>query len=200
MLLDLSSGDPIIGYIKWISAFLIVLAPWLIVRTDNNLVRKSTWIIWYLAILMLSALYLGLLTYHYMGIQLGFNHEGNPMDRFMILCGIISIVPFIVAAKKGLLPKPFQVGVMVAFGLLILIGPALYNSVALSIFTQGGGEFDPGSGDYSGEVYTPVDSTISWTAATNIGLFVCNLIPLLVLVSIWKIGSQKSVVTVQSIE
>ena len=44
MLLDLSSGDPIIGYIKWISAFLIVLAPWLIVRTDNNLVRKSTWV------------------------------------------------------------------------------------------------------------------------------------------------------------
>ena len=74
-------------------------------------------------------------------------------------------------------------------GLLVLIGPPVLNSVALNIYTQGGGEFDSGQGDYSSEVSTPLDQD-SWNLANGIGLVICNLIPLLIFVTIWVLGKR----------
>jgi hypothetical protein len=146
--------------------------------------------VWSLAIVFLTALYLGFLTYHYIGPQFGFSIDGNPMNAWMIALGLLSVVPFIFAASKGGVERPFRRALTVAFGVLVLIGPPLLNSVALNIYTQGGGEFDSGQGDSSGEVLTPIDQE-SWSFANGIGLLVCNLIPLLIFLTIW-LSSKRS--------
>ena len=168
----------------------LLLAPWGIVRTTSTLVRRCLWAVWSLAIVFLTALYLGFLTYHYIGPQFGFSIDGNPMNAWMIALGLLSVVPFIFAASKGGVERPFRRALTVAFGVLVLIGPPLLNSVALNIYTQGGGEFDSGQGDSSGEVLTPIDQE-SWSFANGIGLLVCNLIPLLIFLTIW-LSSKRS--------
>ena len=188
VLMEFSSNDPVIGYIKWISAITIVILPWLFLHREmRRWLRNVLGIVWMMSILSLSALYLGFLTYHYMGFQLGFNHQGNPMDWFMIITGILGATPFIRAAKNGTLEKPIKTAILVGVAMLIVMGPAIYNSVALSVYLQGDGEFDGGEGDYSGEEYDPTEPE-AWAQAGNIGLFVCNLVPAIIVIGIWRLS------------
>ena len=71
--------------------------------------------------------------------------------------------------------------------MLIVMGPAIYNSVALSVYLQGDGEFDGGEGDYAGEEYDPTEPE-AWAQAGNIGLFVCNLVPAIIVIGIWRLS------------
>ena len=183
----LMSSDPIVGQIKWISAIAIVTLPWLFLRVKRRDARLALGLVWLMSIITLTALYLGLLTYHYIGPQLGFNHQGNPMDWFMIITGIISVIPFILAAKKGSLEMPKRTAVLAAVAMLIVMGPAIYNAVAFNIYLQDGGDFDPGEGDYAGEVYTPTEPE-AWAQAGNVGLFVCNLVPTIIFIGIWRLN------------
>ena len=182
--------DPVLVIGRVLAISVLLVAPWGIVRTTSTLFRRCLWVMWFLAIAFLTALYLGFLTYHYIGPQLGFSIDGNSMNAWMIALELLSVIPFILAARKGRIEKPLDLAVIVAFGALLLVGPPILNSVALNIYTQGGGEFDSGQGDYSGEVSTPVDQA-SWGFANGIGLFVCNLIPLLIFITIW-LSSKRS--------
>ena len=184
MLMNAHYDDTILVVGRLLAIATLLVAPWGIVGTTSTLVRRFLWAVWFLAIVFLAALYLGLLTYHYTGSQLGFSIDGNSMNVWMIALGLFSIIPFILAARKGRVEKPFDFAVIVAFGVLLLVGPPIFNSVALNIYTQGGGEFDSGQGDPSGEVSTPIDQE-SWSFANGVGLLVCNLIPLLIFISIW---------------
>ena len=184
MLMNAHYDDTILVVGRLLAIATLLAAPWGIVRTTSSLVRRCLWVMWFLAIVFLAALYLGFLTYHYIGPQFGFSIDGNPMNAWMIALGLLSILPFIFGASKGGVERPFRFALAVAFGVLLLIGPPVLNSVALNIYTQGGGEFDSGQGDYSGEVSTPIDQE-SWNFANSIGLLVCNLIPLLIFISIW---------------
>lgn len=190
MLMNAHYDDTILVVGRLLAIAALLVAPWAIVRTTSTLVRRCLWAVWSLAIVFLAALYLGFLTYHYIGPQLGFSVNGNSMNVWMIGLGLFSVVPFILAARKGSIEKPFDLGVIVAFGVLLLVGPPVLNSVALNIYTQGGGGFDSGQGDYSGEVSTPIDKE-SWSFANGIGLLVCNLIPLLIFITIW-LSSKRS--------
>lgn len=181
------SSDPIVGQIKWISAIAIVTLPWLLLRVKRRDARLALGLVWLMSIITLSALYLGFLTYHYMGPLLGFNHQGNPMDWFMIITGIFSAIPFVWAAKNGTLEKPIKTAILVGVAMLIVMGPAIYNSVALSVYLQGDGEFDGGEGDHSGEEYDPTEPE-AWAQAGNIGLFVCNLVPAIIFMGIWRLS------------
>ena len=184
MLMNAHYDDTILVVGRLLAIATLLIAPWGIVRTTSTLVRRCLWAVWSLAIVFLAALYLGFLTYHYIGPQLGFSIDGNSMNMWMIALGLFSIIPFILAARKGRVEKPFDFAVIVAFGVLLLVGPPILNSVALNIYTQGGGEFDSGQGDHTGEVSTPIDQG-SWSFANGVGLLVCNLIPLLIFISIW---------------
>ena len=195
MLMNAHYDDTILAVGRLLAISTLLIAPWSIVRTTSTLVRRCLLVMWTLAIVFLAALYLGFLTYHYMGPQLGFSIDGNSMNVWMITLGLLSTIPFILAARKGRVEKPFNLAVIVAFGVLLLVGPPVLNSVALNIYTQGGGEFDSGQGDSSGEVSTPIDQE-SWSFANGIGLLVCNLIPLLIFLTIWlssKRSNMKSV-------
>ena len=180
----LASNDPIVGYIKWISTIAIVTLPWIFLRVKKRDARLALGLVWMIGIITLTALYLGLLTYHYVGPQFGFRHQGNPMDWFMIITGIISVIPFVLAAKNGSLEMPRRTAVLVAVVTLIVMGPAIYNAVAFNIYLQGGGDFDPGEGDYAGEIYTPTESE-AWAQAGNIALVVCNLVSVIIFMGIW---------------
>ena len=184
MLMNAHYDDTILVVGRLLAIATLLVAPWGIVGTTSTLVRRFLWAVWFLSIVFLAALYLGFLTYHYIGSQLGFSIDGNSMNVWMIALGLFSIIPFILAARKGRVEKPFDFAVIVAFGVLLLVGPPIFNSVALNIYTQGGGEFDSGQGDSSGEVSTPIDQE-SWSFANGVGLLVCNLIPLLIFISIW---------------
>ena len=190
MLMNAHYDDTILVVGRLLAIAVLLFAPWGIVRTTSTLFRQGLWAMWFLAIVFLAALYLGFLTYHYIGPQLGFSIDGNPMNAWMIALGLFSVIPFLLVARKGEDEKPFDLAVIVAFGVLLLVGPPILNSVALNIYTQGGGEFDSGQGDSSGEVSTPVDSG-SWSFANGVGLLVCNLIPLLVFITIW-LSSKRS--------
>ena len=195
MLMNAQYDDTILAVGRLLAISTLLIAPWSIVRTTSTLIRRCLLVMWTLAIVFLAALYLGFLTYHYMGPQLGFSIDGNSMNVWMITLGLLSTIPFILAARKGRVEKPFNLAVIVAFGVLLLVGPPVLNSVALNIYTQGGGEFDSGQGDSSGEVSTPIDQE-SWSFANGIGLLVCNLIPLLIFLTIWlssKRSNMKSV-------
>ena len=185
--MSLMASDPIVGQIKWISAIAIVTLPWLLLRVKRRDARLALGLVWLMSIITLSALYLGFLTYHYMGPLLGFNHQGNPMDWFMIITGILGAIPFLRVAKNGTLEKPIETAILVGVAMLIVMGPAIYNSVALSVYLQGDGEFDGGEGDYSGEEYDPTEPE-AWAQAENIGLFVCNLVPAIIVFGIWRLS------------
>ena len=191
MLMNAHYDDTILVVGRVLAIATLLVAPWGIVRTASSFVRRCLWAMWFLATAFLAALYLGFLTYHYMGPQFGFSIDGNPMNAWMIIVGLLGIIPFIFAARKGGIEKPFALALTVALGLLLLVGPPLLNSVALNIYTQGGGEFDSGQGDYSGEVSTPIDQD-SWIFANSIGLVVCSLIPLLIFIFIWVSGKRSN--------
>ena len=184
MLMNAHYDDTILVVGRLLAIATLLAAPWGIVRTTSSLVRRCLWVMWFLAIVFLAALYLGFLTYHYIGPQFGFSIDGNPMNAWMIALGLLSILPFIFAARKGGVERPFRRALTVAFGVLLLIGPPVLNSVALNIYTQGGGEFDSGQGDYAGDVSTPIDQD-SWSFAHGIGLLVCNFSPVLIFLTIW---------------
>ncbi len=195
MLMNAHYDDTILVVGRLLAIAALLVDPWAIVRTTSTLVRRCLWAVWSLIIVFLAALYLGFLTYHYIGPQLGFSVNGNSMNVWMIGLGLFSVVPFILAARKGSIEKPFDLAVIVAFGVLLLVGPPVLNSVALNIYTQGGGGFDSGQGDYSGEVSTPIDQE-SWSFANGIGLLVCNLIPLLIFITIWLSSKRSNSVTI----
>ncbi len=195
MLMNAHYDDTILVVGRLLAIAARLVAPWAIVRTTSTLVRRCLWAVWSLSIVFLAALYLGFLTYHYIGPQLGFSVNGNSINVWMIGLGLFSVVPFILAARKGSIEKPFDLAVIVAFGVLLLVGPPVLNSVALNIYTQGGGGFDSGQGDYSGEVSTPIDQE-SWSFANGIGLLVCNLIPLLIFITIWLSSKRSNSVTI----
>ena len=191
MLMNAHYDDTILVVGRLLAIATLLAAPWGIVRTTSSLVRRCLWVMWFLAIVFLAALYLGFLTYHYIGPQFGFSIDGNPMNAWMIALGLVSVGPFIFGARKGGVERPFRWALAVAFGVLLLIGPPVLNSVALNIYTQGGGEFDSGQGDYAGEVSTPIDQE-SWSFANGIGLLVCNLIPILIFLTIWLPSKRSS--------
>ena len=188
MIFGLSPGDQLaIGYIKWVSAIVIVVSPWLFLRIEMKAAKIALTAFWILGILTLSLLYLGFLVDTYMGPQLGFNHRGNSMNWFMIVVGLFSAMPFVLSAKNGKLDNPFRTAILVTIAMLILIGPPIYNSVALGAYGLGGGEWDGGEGDYAGEEYDPTEPEI-WSRAGYVGLFVCNLVPTAILVGIWQLA------------
>ena len=188
MIFGLSYGDELaIGYIKWVSAIVIVVLPWIFLRLEMKAAKITMTVFWMLGILTLALLYLGFLVDTYMGPQLGFKHQGNPMNWFMIIVGLFGTVPFFLSARDGNLDKPFRTAILVTIAMLILVGPPIYNSVALGVYDLRGGEWDGGDGDYAGEEYDPTEPEI-WSRAGYVGLFVCNLVPTAILVGIWQLA------------
>ena len=194
MIFGLYPGDQVaIGFIKWISAIVIVVSPWLFLRLEKKIVKIALKGFWILGILTLSLLYLGLLVDSYLGPQLGFNEEGNPMNWFMILIGLLSTVPFASTAYNGDLNKPIRSAMLLSVALFILIGPAVFNSVSYSVYTQGGGDWKCGDDPmYGCEVDIPTQPE-EWDMAQNVGLIICNLLPASIVAGIWflnrKVGS-----------
>jgi hypothetical protein len=182
---SLASNDPIVGYIKWISAIAIVTLPWIFLRVKRRDARLALGLVWMLSIITLTALYLGFLTYHYMGPQLGFYELGNPMNWFMILIGLLSAAPFAFTAYNGELKKPIRSAVLLGVALFILIGPAVFNSVAFAVYTQGGGEWKCGDDPtYGCEEDIPTQPE-EWDMAQNVGLVICNLLPASIVIGTW---------------
>ena len=169
-----------------IPAIIIMILPWIFLNQKNRLLGLILGGFWSLSILFLILLYLGFLTYHYMGPQLGFNHQGNPYNWLLIFTGLTSIFPFLRSARNGNFGKPKRTSFYVAFVMLILIGPPIYNSVALTFYELDDGEWDGGEGDFSGEEYDPVDPD-AWATAENIGLLICNLIPVAIFIILWRL-------------
>jgi len=197
MIFGLYPGDQVaIGFIKWISAIVIVVSPWLFLRLEKKIVKIALKGFWILGILTLSLLYLGLLVDSYLGPQLGFNEEGNPMNWFMILIGLLSAVPFASTAYNGELNKPIRSAMLLSVALFILIGPAVFNSVSYSVYTQGGGDWKCGDDPmYGCEVDIPTQPE-EWDMAQNVGLIICNLLPASIVIIIWlltrRVGSMRN--------
>ena len=189
MIFGLSPGDKVaIEFIKWISAIVIVVSPWIFLRLENKIAKIALTGLWILGILTLSLLYLGLLVDSYLGPQLGFNENGNPMNWFMILIGLLSAAPFAFTAYNGDLKKPIRSSMLIGVALLILIGPAVFNSVAFTVYTQEGGEWKCGDDPmYGCEVDIPTQPE-DWDMAQNVGLVVCNLLPASIVFCIWFIS------------
>lgn len=189
MIFGLYPGDKVaIEFIKWISAIVIVVSPWIFLRLENKIAKIALTGLWILGILTLSLLYLGLLVDSYLGPQLGFNENGNPMNWFMILIGLLSAAPFAFTAYNGDLKKPIRSSMLIGVALLILIGPAVFNSVAFTVYTQEGGEWKCGDDPmYGCEVDIPTQPE-DWDMAQNVGLVVCNLLPASIVFCIWFIS------------
>ena len=174
-----------IGFIKWFSAIVIVVSPWLFLRIETKITKIALTGLWILGILALSLLYLGLLVDSYLGPQLGFDEHGNPMNWFMILIGLLSAAPFAFTAYNGDLKKPIRSSMLIGVALLILIGPAVFNSVAFTVYTQDGGEWKCGDDPmYGCEVDIPTQPE-DWDMAQNVGLVICNLFPASIVLCIW---------------
>lgn len=181
-----------IGFIKWFSAIVIVVSPWLFLRIETKITKIALTGLWILGILALSLLYLGLLVDSYLGPQLGFDEHGNPMNWFMILIGLLSAAPFAFTAYNGDLKKPIRSSMLIGVALLILIGPAVFNSVAFTVYTQEGGEWKCGDDPmYGCEVDIPTQPE-EWDMAQNIGLVVCNLLPASIVFCIWFLTRRMS--------
>ncbi len=197
MIFGLYPGDyAAIGFIKWISAIVIVVSPWLFLRLEKKIVKITLTGFWILGILTLSFLYLGLLVDSYLGPQLGFNEEGNPMNWFIILIGLLSAIPFASTAYNGELTKPIRSAMLLGVALFILIGPAVFNSVSFSVYTQGGGDWKCGDDPMYGCEEKDPTQPEEWSMAQNVGLIICNLIPASIVAAIWflnrKMGSNPS--------
>ena len=181
-----------IGFIKWFSAIVIVVSPWLFLRIETKITKIALTGLWILGILALSLLYLGLLVDSYLGPQLGFDEHGNPMNWLMILIGLLSAAPFAFTAYNGDLKKPIRSSMLIGVALLILIGPAVFNSVAFTVYTQEGGEWKCGDDPmYGCEVDIPTQPE-DWDMAQNVGLVVCNLLPASIVFCIWFLTRRMS--------
>ena len=198
MLMNAHYDDPVLVLGRILAIATLVVAPWGIVRVRTPLVLRGLWSMWFLGIVFLAALYLGFLTYHYMGPQLGFSTDGHPMNDWMIVLGFFSVMPFLLAARKGSIQRPLRFGTAVALGALLLVGLPVLNAVALNIYTQGGGAFDLDMDNsvQPGEVITPNDPE-AWNFANSIGLVVCNLIPLFLFMAIWRLGEHSRTSSVE---
>ena len=163
----------------------IVILPWIFLRIEKTLVRVALTVVWMIMIIGITLLYLGFFSDHYMGPQMGFSTEGNPLNWLLIIVGIISAAPFALTAFKGKLNRPIRSSLLVGVALFILIGPAIYNSVAFAIYTQGGGDWKCGDDpDFGCEVDIPTKSD-DWSMAQDIGLLFCNLVPACIMIGIW---------------
>ena len=192
MIFGLYPGDQeAIGLIKWISAIVIVVFPWLFLRLEKNIVKITLTGFWILGILTLSLLYLGFLVDSYLGPQLGFNEEGNPMNWFMILIGLLSTVPFAYAAYNGELKKPIRSSMLLVVALFILIGPAVFNSVSFSVYTQGGGDWKCGDDPMYGCEEKHPTQPEELDMAQNVGLIICNLLPASFVIGIWFLNRKR---------
>lgn len=188
--MNLTASDPVVSWIQWLSIVFILGLPWLLTHSNLRAFRRSCWLAWMASVATLSALYLGFLTYNYNGVQLGFNHEGNPMNALMILVGLCSTLPFVRQAYSNGLIHPLRTATLVSIAVLLLIGPALLNSVALYVYQQGGGGFDGGQGDYAGEDYQPEDPT-AWFQAEVMGLLSSIGITFFVFCALFLFGHRK---------
>ena len=197
MLLNLTASDPLVSWIQWASIAFILGLPWLLTHSNFTAFRRSCWFIWMASVATLSALYLGFLTYNYNGVQLGFNHEGNPMNALMILVGLCSTLPFMRQAYLNGLLHPLRTATLVSIAVLLLIGPALLNSVALYAYQQGGGGFDGGQGDYAGEDHQPEDP-IAWFQAEVMGFLSSIGITFFVFYALFHFGHRKDRIEPQS--
>ena len=192
MIFGLHPSDQVaIGLIKWISATVIVVSPWLFLRLEKKIVKIALTGFWVLGILTLSLLYLGLLVDSYLGPQLGFNEEGNPMNWFMILIGLLSTIPFASAAYNGGLNKPIRSAMLLGVALFILIGPAVFNSVSFSVYTQGGGDWKCGEDPMYGCEEKDPTQPEEWGMAQNVGLIICNLLPISFVIGIWFLNRKR---------
>jgi hypothetical protein len=166
----------------------IVVLPWLFLRLENIPVRVVLTAVWMIIIIGITLLYLGFFSYHYMGPQMGFSTQGNPLNWVLIIVGILSAAPFAFTAFKGKLKRPIRSTILVGVALFILIGPAIYNSVAFAIYTQGGGEWKCGDDpDYGCEVDIPTKPD-DWSMAQDVGLVFCNLLPACIAIGIWQLA------------
>lgn len=197
MLLDLTAGDPVVFWIQWVSIVLILALPWLLTHSNMTAFRRSCWIIWIGSVATLSALYLGLLTYHYNGVQFGFRHDGNPMNTLMITVGLFATLPFVRQAYLKEYLHPLRTATIVSLSVLLLIGPALYNGVALYAYEQDGGTFDAGQGDYAGEEHQPVDPA-AWFQASVMGFLSCTGITFVTFCTLFFFGHRKDRIEIQS--
>lgn len=197
MLLNLTASDPLVSWIQWVSIALILGLPWLLTHSNLTAFRRSCWFIWMASVATLSALYLGFLTYNYNGVQLGFNPEGNPMNTLMILVGLFSTLPFIRQAYLGGVLHPLRTATVVSIAVLLLIGPALFNGVAMYAYQQGGGEFYGGQGDYAGEDHQPEDP-IAWFQAKVMGFLSSLGITFFVFFALFHFGHRKDRIEPQS--
>ena len=192
MIFGLYPDDQVaIGLIKWISATVIVVSPWLFLRLEKKIVKIALTGLWILGILTLSLLYLGLLVDSYLGPQFGFNTEGNPMNWFMILIGLLSAIPFASAAYNGNLMMPIRSAMLLGVALFILIGPAVFNSVSFSVYTQGGGDWKCGDDPMYGCEEKDPTQPEEWGMAQNVGLVICNLLPMSFVIGIWVLNRKR---------
>ena len=115
------------------------------------------------------------------------------MNWFMILIGLLSTVPFAYTAYNGELSKPIRSAMLLGVALFILIGPAVFNSVSFSVYTQGGGDWKCGDDPMYGCEVDIATQPEEWDMAQNVGLIICNLLPASIVVGIWflnrKVGS-----------
>jgi len=166
----------------------IIVLPWLFLRLEKTLVRIALIVVWMIIIIGITLLYLGFFSDHYMGPQMGFSTQGNPLSWILIIIGILSAAPFAFTAFKGKLKRPIRSSLLVGVALFILIGPAIYNSVAFAIYTQGGGDWKCGDDpDFGCEVDIPTKSD-DWSKAQDIGLVFCNLLPACIMIGIWQLA------------
>ena len=112
MLMDAHYDDPVLVMRRILAIATLVVAPWGIVRVRTPLALRCLWSMWFLGIFFLAALYLGFLTYHYMGPQLGYSIDGNPMNGWMIMVGFFSVMPFLLAARKGSIERPLRLSLI----------------------------------------------------------------------------------------
>ena len=166
----------------------IIVLPWLFLRLEKTLVRIALIVVWMIIIIGITLLYLGFFSDHYMGPQMGFSTQGNPLSWILIIIGILSAAPFAFTAFKGKLKRPIRSSLLVGVALFILIGPAIFNSVAFEIYTQGGGDWKCGDDpDFGCEVDIPTKSD-DWSKAQDIGLVFCNLLPACIMIGIWQLA------------
>ena len=166
----------------------IIVLPWLFLSLEKTLVRIALIVVWMIIIIGITLLYLGFFSDHYMGPQMGFSTQGNPLSWILIIIGILSAAPFAFTAFKGKLKRPIRSSLLVGVALFILIGPAIFNSVAFEIYTQGGGDWKCGDDpDFGCEVDIPTKSD-DWSKAQDIGLVFCNLLPACIMIGIWQLA------------
>ena len=91
----------------------IIVLPWLFLSLEKTLVRIALIVVWMIIIIGITLLYLGFFSDHYMGPQMGFSTQGNPLSWILIIIGILSAAPFAFTAFKGKLKRPIRSSLLV---------------------------------------------------------------------------------------